>query len=309
MRKNINSVKVFSPASVANVGPGFDILGFAINNIGDTITLTKRNDESYVIEAIGAELPLNPDQNVATVALKSFCNHVGHKGGFDIKIEKNFTPGSGLGSSASSAVGAVYAANELLELGFSREELITFALDGEALASGNRHGDNVVPCMLGGFVGVKNCDPYEGFQVSFPDDLNVLIVFPDVPIKTSEARAILPQTITLKDGIKQAANMAGLIKGLMDGDYSLIKASLQDVFAQPHRKKMIPQYDRVEDIIMKKGAIGFNISGSGPAMFAFFNKNQGLTEVKRQIESVYNAEQIHVQFLESTINKNGVTIV
>lgn len=309
MKNNVNSVKVFSPASVANVGPGFDILGFAIETVGDVITLSKRKDTAYAIEAIGAYLPLDPKDNVATVALKSFCDHIGYKKGFDIKIEKNFTPGSGLGSSASSAVGTVFAANELLRTGFSREELITFALDGEALASGNRHGDNVVPCMLGGFVAVKNCDPYEGFQINSPQDLKVLIVFPDVPIKTSEARAILPVMVSLKDGIRQAANMAGLIKGLMEENYPLIKASLQDVFAQPYRKQLIPKYDKVESIVMSNNSVGFNISGSGPAMFSFFRKGQTLTEVKKQIENVYSTEGIHIQFLESAINKIGVTVV
>ena len=156
------SITIFAPASVANVGPGFDILGFALEELGDIMTLTMRDDEQIVIKVIGADLPLEPENNVATVGLMSFCQHIGYTGGFDITIEKNFKPGSGLGSSASSAAGSVFAANALLDAGFSKEELVPFALDGEELASKNRHADNIAPCMLGGFVGVKSCSAYWG---------------------------------------------------------------------------------------------------------------------------------------------------
>ena len=306
---NKNSVKVFAPASVSNVGPGFDILGFALEGMGDKITLSKRNGEAYMIEAVGVELPTDPDKNVATVALKSFCDEIGYEGGFNIRIEKNFTPGSGLGSSASSAVGAVFAANELLDAGFSREELIKFALDGEMLASGNRHADNVAPCMLGGFVAVKSCDPFDGFQVAYPKGLKVLIVFPDVQIKTADARGILPKEISMTDAILQASNMAGLINGLTTANYRLIRDSLQDVLAQPYRKKLIPGYNDVETVCVENDAVGFNISGSGPTMFAFFKKEQDLSAIKKWIGEFYQAKGIACRFHESGINAKGVEIL
>lgn len=304
-----DQVTIFAPASVSNVGPGFDILGFALEGMGDTITLSKREDSAYVIEAVGADLPTDPEKNVATVALRSFCSEVDYKGGFTIRIEKNFTPGSGLGSSASSAAGAVFAANELLETGFSKEDLISYALDGEVLASGNRHADNVAPCILGGFVAVKSCDPFDAFQVAYPKDLKVLIIFPDVVIKTAEAREILPKEVSLSQAILQSANMAGLINGLITSDYKLIRQSLHDQLAQPYRKKLIPVYDEVKEVCMNSNAVGFNISGSGPAMFAFFKSDQELSSLKEQIESIYRAIDIKCRFHESAINGRGAEVL
>lgn len=304
-----DKVTIFAPASVSNVGPGFDILGFALEGMGDTITLTTREDSAYVIEALGADLPTNPEKNVATVALRSFCSEVDYKGGFTIRIEKNFTPGSGLGSSASSAVGAVFAANELLETCYSKEELISYALDGEVLASGNRHADNVAPCMLGGFVAVKSCDPFDGFQVAYPKDLKVLIIFPDVVIKTAEAREILPKEVSMSKAILQSANMAGLINGLATSNYQLIKHSLHDVLAQPHRKKLIPGYDEVRASCWYNGSLGFNISGSGPTMFSFFLKDQSCEDIKSDISRFYNSVGINCRFHESGINGRGAEVL
>lgn len=303
------SITIFAPASISNVGPGFDILGFAIEGMGDTITLTRRADSEYVIESVGANLPLDPEENVATVALKSFCNAIGHTGGFDIRIEKNFKPGSGLGSSASSAVGTVFAANTLLECNLPKKDLIQYALNGEAIASGNKHADNIAPCMLGGLVAVKSADPFDGFQIPFPADLKILIIFPDIPIKTAEARAILPKEVSMEQGIAQASNMAGLVKGLMSADYDQIRSSLKDQFAQPYRKALIPSYDEVEDLVHGAGAFGFNISGSGPTMFAFFKKSDDLDALKTSVEKCYRAQSINVQFHETSVNQRGVELI
>lgn len=305
----IRSVTIQAPASVSNVGPGFDILGFALDGMGDKITLSSREDDQYVIESIGADLPLAPEQNVATVALRSLCDHLGHQGGFDIRIEKNFTPGSGLGSSASSAVGAVFAANALLNAGLTKEALVPFALDGEMIASKNRHADNIAPCMLGGFVAVKSCDPFDAFSVDYPNELKVLIIFPDVPIKTAEARKILPTSVDLATGIRQSANMAGLITGLMRSDYDLIRTSLVDEFAQPYRKQLIPYYDAVSELAYKHGSVGFNISGSGPAMFGLFQAQTDTAGLKAAIEEIYTGAGIGLKFHESGINHRGTEIL
>lgn len=302
------SISIFSPSSVSNVGPGFDILGFALNDLGDQINLSLIK-EGFEITSYGADLPNEPEKNVATVALKSLAKAHGYTGGFKIEIEKKFKPGSGLGSSASSAAGAVFAANQLLELGLKKEELIPFALDGEEVASGQRHGDNIVPCMLGGFVAVKSVEPYEGFHIDTPEDLKVLVIFPDVPIKTAEARKILPQEVSLKTGIQQAADMAGLIISLMTSDYEMIKGCLADHFGTPYRKRLIPFFDEVNEMAMNAGAYGFNISGSGPAMFAFFRDEDNLEDLKVRIQEQYNGADIQVRFHESGINKRGCEIL
>lgn len=304
-----DKITIFAPASVSNVGPGFDILGFALEGMGDTITLTKREGTAYIIDAVGADLPEDPEKNVATVALRSFCRAIGYEGGFLVRIEKNFTPGSGLGSSASSAVGAVFAANELLDAGFSRTELIQYALDGEILASGNRHADNVAPCMLGGFVAVKGCDPFDGFQIAYPKGLKVLIVFPDIQIKTADARGILPREVSMSQAIRQSANMAGLINGLTTANYRMIRDSLTDELAQPYRKKLIPAYDDVEKLCVNNDSIGFNISGSGPSMFSFFKKEDDLTALKKSISDLYLSRGIQCRFHESAINSKGAEVL
>jgi len=302
------SISIFSPSSVSNVGPGFDILGFALNDLGDIINLSLI-EEGFEIASYGADLPIEPEKNVATVALQSLAKAHGYNGGFKIEIEKKFKPGSGLGSSASSAAGAVFAANQLLELGLTKEELIPFALDGEEVASGQRHGDNIVPCMLGGFIAVKSVEPYEGFHIDTPEDLKVLVIFPDVPIKTAEARKILPQEVPLKTGIQQAADMAGLIISLMTADYQMIKGCLADHFGTPYRKRLIPFFDEVNEMAMDAGAYGFNISGSGPAMFAFFRDEDNLEDLKAKIVEQYKGADIHVRFHESGINKRGCEIL
>lgn len=305
----MEKIKVFAPASVSNVGPGFDILGFALEGMGDVLTLSKTDSSDYVIEAVGAELPLIPEKNVATVALRSFCKAIGYEGGFHLKIEKNFTPGSGLGSSASSAVASVFAASKLLNTSHSKKELIQYALNGEQVASGNRHSDNIAPCMLGGFVAVQKADPYVGFNLSFPANLKTLIIFPDIPIKTVEARAILPKALPLATGIKQAANMAGLVHGLASADYELIKESLHDYFAQPYRKSLISGYDEIKKTCLEYGASGFNMSGSGPTMFAFFKENEDLEQLKQSISSVYSMIEKDVKFHESKVNPRGVEVL
>ena len=309
MNSNYKKIKVFAPASISNLGPGFDVLGFTIEELGDLITLSLRDDGEYIIEAKGADLPRHPDKNVATVAIRSLAKKAGYQGGFNITIEKNFPPGSGLGSSASSACGAVYAANQLLGMGLSPTELIPFALDGEEFASGNRHGDNVIPCLLGGLVAVRSCDPFEGFHVPVPEGMEVLIVLPDVQIKTGEARAILPDQIPMSAGITQAANMAGLIKGLMSADYDLIRSAMVDQFAQPFRSKLIPLFDKVKHLMTKHNSLGFTISGSGPAMFGFFRKEDDYTTLRQEIETAYLQHHIKVRFYACGINEKGVEIM
>ncbi len=304
-----NTITVFSPASVSNVGPGFDVLGFPLEGIGEEVTISTREDQQLVLSSEGADLPSNPEENVAAVAVRSLCKSKGYNLGFDIHIVKHFTPGSGLGSSASSAVGAVYALNELMNWGMSKEELIPYALDGEFVASGGRHADNIAPCMLGGFVGVTSCDPFDAYQVPFPEDLKTLIILPDVVVKTAEARAILPQAFPLSTGIQQWATMGGLVTGLATSDYERIKKSLTDEIATPYRKQLIPGFDEVQQNALQAGALGCNISGSGPAIFAFFRDKQETQQLQSDIKELFGQKNIDVIIYESKVNPRGVELV
>ncbi len=307
----MESVKVFSPASVANVACGYDIFGFALNDIGDEITLTKRKDSKLVITKVtGADLPLSPDKNVATVAISSLLERVHSTQGFDIEIHKNVNPGSGLGSSASSAAGAAFAANCLLGNPFSKSELIENAMAGEIVASQSAHADNVSPAMLGGFTVVRSCEPeVDVFQLDYPEDLLVLIVFPQVQVKTAEAKRMLGDSISLSKARIQWGNVAGLAAGLMKKDWGLIQRSLHDVVAEPVRKNLIPHYENIKEIAMNSGALGFNISGSGPSMFSFFHNEAEAKAGIEEIREIYNRLSIESFFHISHINPTGTHII
>lgn len=307
----MDKIKVFAPATVANVSCGYDIFGFALHGIGDEITLSKRADSQLVIQQVkGANLPTDPAKNVATVAISSLLKRINSDQGFDISIYKTIVPGSGLGSSASSASGAVFAASELLRTGLNKHELLPFAMDGEFIASKCYHADNIAPSMLGGFNVVRSVDPeIDVFTIDYPDDLHVLIIFPQVEVKTSESKSLLGDTISLPKARIQWGNIAGVVAGMMRKDWDLIKRSMEDVVAEPLRKKLIPAYDRVKDIVMKNGAVAFNISGSGPSMFGIFrSKEKALLSIP-EIKKIYQDHSIDCLFFDSKINNEGAEVI
>ncbi len=307
----MDSVKVFSPASVANVGCGYDIFGFALEAWGDEIQIRKRNDSQLVITGIeGAQLPLDPEKNVATVAVHSLLRSLGSSQGFDISIRKNVSPGSGLGSSASSAAGAVFGANELLGKPLSKHQLIQHAMQGEALASEKPHADNVAPAMLGGFTVVRSCEPeVDVFQIPYPVGMRAFIIFPQIQVKTAEAKKMLGNTISIDKARTQWGNVAGMVAGLVAGDWALISRSLQDVVAEPLRKSLIPHYDTIKTLALNHGARGFNISGSGPSMFALFEEDQDWTTLIESIKRIYDPAGIATLFHVSPINQQGTQTV
>lgn len=304
------SVKVFAPASVANVGPGYDTFGFAIEQLGDVIQLTRRSDTKLnIFPTEGAELPTDPKKNVATVAIQSLLDHLESRQGFDLQIRKVFRPGSGLGSSASSAAGAVFAANALLGSPLKTGKLLPFALEGEALASGAIHADNVGPSLLGGFQVVRSYDPIELFSVKTPEKLRVLIIFPNVEVKTSEAKSLIPKELSLKDAREQWGNIAALVHALHTEDYPLLSRAVSDRVAEPVRKQLIPQYGTVKQTTRDYGCVGFNISGSGPSMFAFFTNSEAAKACMIKIEKIYQKADLPVMMHLSKINPLGCQIV
>ena len=302
----MESVKIIAPASVANVSCGYDIFGFAIEGLGDVIELTKRGDDQLVISNIeGADLPVDPTQNIATVAMQSLLDHLQVKQGLDVSIKKLTPPCSGLGSSASSASGAVFALSELLETGLTKDELLPFAVKGEMLASKKIHADNVAPALFGGFNVVRSCVPtIDVFQVHYPAALQVLIIYPHIKISTAQARAMLGTTLELSKAREQWGNVAGLVSGLIMENWDLISRSMVDVVAEPVRKALIPNYDKVKEIALRHGAVGFNISGSGPAMFGFFEGDVP-EQVIRVIQELYQREYIQCDVFTSPINESG----
>lgn len=305
-----NEIKIFSPATVANVACGFDVLGFCLDHIGDEMVIRKTEEKGVrITKCEGFDLSLNINENVAGVSAKAMYEALNPDCGFDIEIYKNIKPGSGIGSSAASAVGSVFGMNELLGRPCSKTELTFYAMKGEALASNCEHADNLAPAIFGGFTLVKSIHPLEVLEIPTPDNLYATMIHPQVEIKTAEARAILPEQVNLQNAIRQWANVGSLIHGLHTSNYGLIKRSLLDHVVEPHRKKLIPKYDEVKRIAMKSGALGCSISGSGPSIFILSEGKKTAGTVKAAIDEVYSKTQIKFTSFVSKINKQGIKIL
>ena len=268
----------FAPASVGNVAIGFDILGFAVEALGDHVTVERRPQPGVVISAIrgtSTDLPLEPERNTAGRALLAMSASLGLSFGLDMQIEKGIPLGSGLGGSAASAVGAVVAANALLDEPRPKLELLKFAMEGEAVASGSLHVDNIAPSLFGGLVLTVGIDQPRVKNIPVPDSIRAIIVHPHMFVSTRQARAILKRSVDLSDFVWQTAHLAGFISGCYTNDLDLIRASLEDVVIEPQRQALIPGFADVRRAAMEAGALGCSISGAGPAMFAWSLESRG----------------------------------
>ncbi|WP_372645198.1 homoserine kinase [Ancylomarina sp.] len=305
------SIKVFAPGSVSNVGCGFDILGFAIDGIGDEMILSKNESKKINIKPIeGYEnLPTEPTKNVAGVAIQALLDDLGSDQGFDIEIKKNIKPGSGIGSSSASAAGAVVAVNELLGKPYSRIQLVDFAMQGEVAASGDAHADNAAPTVLGGFCIIRAYDPLDIIQIESPKDLWCVVIHPQIEIKTKEARELLSPVINLKKAIRQWGNVAGLISGLHCSDYALIGRSLEDHIIEEQRKVLIPKFDKLKNAVMNAGALGCSISGSGPSVFALCEGQNKAKDISLAMKDVFSKTDIPFYIYSSQVSSKGVRIL
>jgi homoserine kinase len=306
----MNEIKIFSPATVANVSCGFDVLGFCLDSVGDEMVIRKTDKKGIHITKIeGFDLPYEAELNVAGVSALAMYNAINVDFGFEIEIYKNIKPGSGIGSSAASAVGSVFGMNALLGTPFNKTQLTEFAIKGEALASKCEHADNLAPALFGGFTLVKSISPLHILEIPSPKDLYASIIHPQIEIKTSEARAILPKEILLSDAITQWANVGSLIHGLHTSDYELLKDSLRDVVVEPFRSQLIPYFYEVKKAAMEAGALGTGISGSGPSIFSLSKSMQTALNVNDAIKKVYLETGIKFEIHVSKINTEGVKII
>lgn len=305
-----DSIKIFSPATVANVGCGYDVLGFCLDNLGDEMIIRKTNEKGIKITKIdGFDLPYEVDQNVAGISALAFYDAFKPDCGFEIEIDKRIKPGSGVGSSAASAVGSVFGMNELLGRPFNKTELTAFAMKGEAFASKCEHADNLAPAIFGGFTLVKSVSPIDILEIPSPSELFVTIIHPQIEIKTSEARAILPKEIPMDKGITQWANLGSLIHALHTEDYELISRSLVDVVIEPYRSQLIPAFDQVKMAAIDAGALGCSISGSGPSIFMLSKGKETALAVELAIGKVYDQTNINFNTYVSPINTEGIKIL
>jgi homoserine kinase len=306
----MNEIKIFSPATVANVACGFDVLGFCLDSVGDEMVIRKVDKKGIKITKIeGFNLPLETKLNVAGVSALAMYEAINPDYGFEIEIHKNLKPGSGIGSSAASAVGSVFGMNELLGRPFSKTELTQFAIKGEALASKSEHADNLAPAIFGGFTLVKSLSPLDILQIPSPHNLYATIIHPQIEIKTSESRAILPKEVKLQDAVTQWANFGSLIHSLHMNDYELMQKSLHDVIVEPHRSKLIPHYNEVKNEALNAGAIGAGISGSGPSIFSLCEGFETANNVRNVMNNVYSRTGIEFDTYVSKINTEGVKIL
>ena len=303
-------IKIFAPATVANVSCGFDSLGFAVDAIGDEMTFTKTAEKGVQITNItGADLTYNVDENAASAVVKKMLNAANATFGIALTIHKGFSPGSGLGSSAASAAGAAFGANQLLGDMYSNLELTKFAMFGEKVACGSAIADNVAAAIFGGFILVRSYEPLEIIKLPVPNELRVVAIHPQITIKTKDARDVLPTKIPLKDAVTQWANVGGLISGLYTDNYNLISNSLVDIVAEPARKSLIPFFDNIKNSALKAGALGAGISGSGPTVFALCKGDTVAKAVYKSIEESYKNTGIDFEIFVSKVSPEGIKII
>lgn len=301
----MKSITIKSPASVANLVCGFDIIGLALEEPYDIMHLEFKDKPGLTIEHIDQYgLPVEVEKNVAGVALSSLMKEIEPEIGFKLRIDKRIMPGSGLGSSAASAAGAVFAANELLGKRFDNQALIRFAMNGEKIASGVKHADNIAPCLLGGISLVRSIFPLDVIDIPSPP-LYITVIHPQIEVMTADARKILKQEVPLKLAIKQWGNVAGLIAGLMKGDYNLIGRSLEDVIIEPARNILIPGFEEVKINAKKAGALGGGISGSGPSIFMLSETKDTAYSVEEEMKKVYIPMGIDFKTYVTTLNTIG----
>ena len=303
-------IRIFSPGTVSNVSCGFDVLGFCLNSIGDEMVIRKTTKKGIHITKIdGYDLPLETHKNVAGVSALALIEDYKPDFGFEIEIYKHIKPGSGIGSSAASAAGSVFAINELLGKPYNKTQLTGFAMKGEFVASQSEHADNLAPALFGGFVLVKSLNPLEILDIPTPDELYAVILHPQIEIKTAEARAILPKSIPMQNAIEQWSNLGSLIHALHTNDYELIRRSLRDVVVEPYRSQLIPHFEDVKKEANSHDALGFGISGSGPSMFALTKGKNKAHNVEKAMREVYDNSGIEFQTYISKINKEGIQII
>jgi len=302
----MSEIRVFSPASVSNVTCGFDVLGFALEGLGDEVVVAESSTPGVQIkEIIGADLPLEPEKNTAGKAALSFLEKTGITTGIEITIYKNLPIGSGIGSSASSAAAAAYACNMLFDTPLDNDELLNVALDGEFVASGSYHGDNIAPALFGGFLLIRSLDPIDILSLDYPENLYCALLMPNQSVSTKEARGLLPKEYSLKTVVQQTANIASLVHALAHSDFDLLARSMKDYLAEPYRATLLPWYDSVCAAAKSEGAFGYGISGSGPAFFAFGDSQDHVNRLGKEMENALVKHGFTTNVYTSRVSETG----
>jgi len=312
MNSNTKSIKAFAPASIGNVSCGFDVFGLAVEAPGDEAIVSLTGSKSVIVKAVigdDGRLPLDANQNTAGVAVIEYLKSIGSDQGVEITLYKNLPLGSGMGSSAASAVAAVVAINHLMSEPLKREQLLPFVMEAERVACGSAHADNAAPSLLGGLILIRHNDPLDIVSIPTPKELVCVLVHPHIEVKTRDARQVLKTSLSLKDGITQWANTAALVAGMMKEDYELIGRSLVDVVVEPLRSVLIPGFDKIKKAAVENGALGCGISGSGPTLFCLCkgveNAQRAGAAMQREFVDINLESEIYI----SEVNRRGAYLI
>ena len=313
MSFNKRSVKVFAPATVANVVCGYDVLGFAVNQPGDEVIMRFTEGKGITISKITGDdgkLPLDPAKNTVSASVQHYLDFIGKPDvGIDIELHKKMPIGSGLGSSSASTVAGLFAVNTLFDNLLSNKALVPFAMKGEELACGYGHADNVAPALMGGFVLIRSYEPLDIISLPFPDDMHAAIVYPEVDVPTKDARQMIRSKVLLKDAVTQWGNVAGLVSGLFMKDYDLIGRSMTDILVEPTRSILIPDFAKLKLLALQSGAVGFGISGSGPSVFALTKDADTAEKITKKLQQHLQSININSLSFVSEVNKKGPIIL
>lgn len=308
----LSSATAFAPATVANVSVGFDVLGFAVAGAGDRVTVTRDPDVDGVrVDSIGGvvrDLPIDPAKNTASVAASSLLGQTGDAGGFRLALDKGIPLGSGMGGSAASAVAAVVALNHLVERPLGREDLLAHAAAGEQVASGAAHADNAAACLFGGMCAVVATEPLRVVSIPVPERVRCVLVHPHMRLDTREARAALPETVSLERHVDQAKRLAGFLSGCFHDDLELVRRSMQDLIAEPARARLIPGFERVRSAALDHGAIGFGIAGAGPSVFAWVASDAAARDVEERVRAEFDAAGLGTDAWIGPIANTGAVV-
>ncbi|WP_293924090.1 homoserine kinase [Sphingobacterium sp. UBA6320] len=310
----LDHVHVFAPATVANMICGFDILGFALDEPGDEVIMRRKSTAGVVITKITGDdgrLPMDADKNTVSACVQFLLQHLElhDEVGVEIELHKHMPIGSGLGSSAASTVAGLFAINKMLGDPLSKEELLPFCVEGERLACGHGHADNVAPSLFGGITLIRGHDPLDLIPLPVPEELVAAVVFPQVDVPTRDARQLIKEKVLLKDAVIQWGNIAGLIAGLFKNDYDLISRSMQDVLIEPTRAILIPQFYEMKQIALENGALSFGISGSGPSVVAITRDKEVAKQIVDQIKAHLSESEIESYGYVSGVNVDGPKVL
>ncbi|MHB1921285.1 MAG: homoserine kinase [Chitinophagaceae bacterium] len=309
----MNSIHVFAPASVANAVCGFDVLGFAVHEPGDEVILRLVQEPGVRIKAIHGDegkLPLDPTRNTVSAVIINYLQRIKEVNmGIEIELFKKMPIGSGLGSSAASTIAGLFAIHHLSGQQLSQDDLLQLAIEGENLACGQGHADNVAPALLGGFVLIRSYHPLDVIKLNTPADLVCSLIHPQIEIQTRDARSIIKKSVSLKDAVIQMGNVGGMITGLFQQDYELISRSMEDVIIEPTRSILIPGFYKMKELALRQGALGFGISGSGPSVFALSKDEEIAGKIVRVVKEQLLKEGIQSEGYVSRINQQGPKIL